>query len=78
MSDTQQFASRAEESRFLRLRLEKLERSNAELVRALQLIIKSITLAGEPELARDEYCLGIALVALKIARANIVTAKGEA
>jgi len=74
MSDTKQFASRAEESRFLMLRLEKLERSNAELVRALELLLSRSS--GLQRSATHDGLLNCEAIA--IARAALATAKGEA
>lgn len=42
--------------------------SHAELLEALEKIVNSITLAGPPELARDQYCLDVARAALARAR----------
>ena len=49
---------------------DRLRQVNAELVAALEWIVKSLTLAGDPELACQEYQLGIA-------RAALAKAKGE-
>ena len=49
---------------------DRLRQVNAELLAALRLIVKSLTLAGAPELACQEYQLGIARAAIAKAQAE--------